>query len=93
MGFIDYYYTNMETSLGSSSKADGNEEPTSPETMEKFDEEVFKWVTEDPSGQYHFAQNHVGFINKKIHYQKVVAKSIGKISDPKNVKEPIYNQW
>lgn len=58
--------------------------------MEQFDEEVYRWVTEDPYGQYHYAQNHIGFINKKLHYQKVVAKSIGKVDDPKELKEPIY---
>jgi len=41
----------------------------------------------------HKSRFHVGFINKKLKYMKVEAKSIGNVRDPKPIKEPIYNMW
>lgn len=35
----------------------------------------------------------VGFINQKLKYFKIISKSIGKTIDPRDIKEPIYNQW
>ena len=64
-----------------------------PQSIYKFDDEVYKWATKDAKGKQHHAQYHVGFINKKMKFSKVVAKSIGKIEDPKSIKEPLYNKW
>lgn len=72
---------------------DGVEFPLSPQSIYKFDDEVYKWATTHPKGKYHFSQYHIGFINKKMKFQKVVAKSVGKVGDPKYIKEPLFNKW
>lgn len=90
-GSVDCWIEDFKTWFTTS--YEGVEFPISPQSIYKFDDEVYKWATKDAKGKQHYAQYHVGFINKKMKFSKVVAKSIGKVEDPKSIKEPLYNKW
>ena len=64
--------------------------PLEPEDLKEL---VYKWASEDETGQTARSTNSVSFIGKDLVYMKVFSKSKGKPRDPYAEKIQWYEAW
>jgi len=54
---------------------------------------VYKWATEDATGQTARSSGSVGFIGEDLTYTKIYSRSKGSPEDPYALKNPWYEKW